>query len=106
MATHRSDREDVRYDGPLRNRRDVWTVATRPYSGTHFATFPEELIAPCILAGCPVGGIVLDPFNGAGTTGLAAMKRGRDYLGCELNAEYVRITLERFDKAGLLQDSI
>jgi DNA modification methylase len=106
MATHRSDREDVRYDGPLRNRRDVWTVATRPYSGTHFATFPEELIAPCILAGCPVGGIVLDPFNGAGTTGLAAMKRGRDYLGCELNADYVRITLERFDKAGLLQDSI
>lgn len=60
-----------------RNKRDVWTVTTKPFKGAHFATFPPELITPCILAGSPVGGTVLDPFFGAGTTGLVAQRHGR-----------------------------
>lgn len=72
-----------------RNKRDVWTVATQPFSGAHFATFPPDLIRPCIRAGCPVGGIVLDPFMGSGTTAVVALEEGRDYLGIELNGEYI-----------------
>ena len=75
------------YDG-MRNRRSVWTVATRPYKGAHFATFPPALIEPCILAGSRPGDIVLDPFMGSGTTAEVAIKYGRQYLGCELNEEY------------------
>jgi len=71
-----------------RNKRSVWTVATRPYKGAHFATFPPDLIEPCILAGAPAGGIVLDPFMGSGTTAAVAIANGRDYLGCELNPAY------------------
>jgi len=71
-----------------RNRRSVWTVTTKPYSGAHFATFPPDLIEPCILAGAPVGGVVLDPFMGSGTTAAVAIKHGRNYLGCELNPAY------------------
>jgi len=71
-----------------RNKRSVWTVATRPYKGAHFATFPPDLITPCILAGAPAGGIVLDPFMGSGTTAAVAIANGRDYLGCELNPAY------------------
>ena len=71
-----------------RNRRSVWTVATRPYKGAHFATFPPALIEPCILAGCRSGGIVLDPFMGSGTTAEVALRLGRGYLGCELNEGY------------------
>jgi DNA modification methylase len=78
-----------------RNRRSVWTVATRPFSGAHFATFPPDLIEPCILAGCPKGGTVLDPFFGAGTTGLVAQRHGRNAIGIELNPEYVRIAKRR-----------
>jgi DNA modification methylase len=78
-----------------RNKRTVWTVPTRPFNGAHFATFPEELIEPCILAGCPVGGTVLDPFFGAGTTGLVALKLDRKYIGIELNPEYVKLAEER-----------
>lgn len=72
-----------------RNKRDVWTVATQPFSGEHFATFPRELIRPCIRAGCPVGGVVLDPFMGSGTTAVVALEEGRDYLGIELNCDYI-----------------
>ncbi len=79
----------------VRNRRSVWTVATRPYRGAHFATFPPKLIEPCVLAGCPVGGTVLDPFNGAGTTGLVSLGLGRRYLGIELNPEYIDLTKQR-----------
>ncbi len=78
-----------------RNRRSVWTVATRPYKGAHFATFPETLIEPCILAGAPLGGIVLDPFMGSGTTAAVAKKHGRQYLGCELNPDYGVLQQER-----------
>ncbi len=67
----------------MRNKRSVWEVATKPFSGAHFATFPPDLIEPCILAGCPVGGTVLDPFFGAGTTGLVADRLGRDCIGIE-----------------------
>jgi site-specific DNA-methyltransferase (adenine-specific) len=71
-----------------RNRRSVWTVTTKPFKGAHFATFPPDLIEPCILAGCPVGGVVLDPFGGSGTTAGVALKNGRKAVLCELNPQY------------------
>lgn len=78
-----------------RNRRTVWTVPTHPYSGAHFATFPPKLIEPCILAGCPRGGTVLDPFAGAGTTGLVALRNSRNFIGIELNPEYIALARRR-----------
>lgn len=81
-----------------RNRRSVWTVATHPYPDAHFATFPESLIEPCIRAGCPEGGTVIDPFMGAGTTGLVSKKLGRHYIGVELNAEYREMAMKRIEK--------
>lgn len=80
---------------PFRNRRSVWTVPTRAFKGAHFATFPEQLIEPCILAGSPAGGVVLDPFMGAGTTAVVAERLGRKWLGCELNPEYAAIAMNR-----------
>ncbi len=74
--------------GGMRNKRSVWTVATRPYKGAHFAAFPPALIEPCILAGSRVGDVVFDPFMGSGTTAAVAVKHGRKYLGCELNEDY------------------
>ena len=74
-----------------RNKRSVWTVRVRPYKKAHFATYPPELIEPCVLAGCPQGGTVLDPFNGAGTTGMVAMKYGRHYIGIDINPEYIQL---------------
>lgn len=91
---HRADREDVQYVG-TRNKRSVWTVATVPYSGAHFATFPPALIEPCIQAGCPQGGTVLDPFGGAGTTGLVADRLQRDAILIELNPSYAALATER-----------
>lgn len=81
------------------NRRSVWTVTTKPYKGAHFATFPQDLIEPCILAGAPKGGIVLDPFMGSGTTAQVALQNGRQYLGCELNPEYKSLQDERINNA-------
>lgn len=78
-----------------RNKRDVWDVCVRPNHDAHFATFPEELIRPCILAGSRKGGIVLDPFFGSGTTGRVARQYGRNYIGIELNPEYVEIANRR-----------
>jgi DNA modification methylase len=168
MPTHRPDRDDTQYDGPTRNRRSVWTVATKPYSGAHFATFPTDLIDPCVKAGTSQHGacsscgapwereterersydhtttaegkskvgpyakqtgdgegthdirhgvysrvtttgwkascgcnaevvpcVVLDPFGGAGTTGLVADRLGRDAILCELNPEYAKMAGER-----------
>jgi DNA modification methylase len=80
-----------------RNRRSVWTVATRPYKGAHFATFPKDLIRPCILAGCPAGGTVLDPFGGSGTTAQVAIEEGREAILCELNADYIALAHRRMN---------
>ncbi|UJR81462.1 DNA-methyltransferase [Sandaracinus amylolyticus] len=77
------------------NRRSVWTIATRPYEGAHFATFPPDLVEPCVLAGCPREGLVLDPFAGSGTTLQVALERGRRALGIELNPEYARLIEQR-----------
>ncbi len=74
-----------------RNKRSVWTVTTKPYAGAHFAVFPSDLIEPCIMAGAPVGGIVLDPFMGSGTTAQVAQNLGRQYIGCELNPAYMEL---------------
>lgn len=81
----------------LRNKRDVWTVSTTGFQGGHFATFPETLIKPCILAGCPKGGIVLDPFIGSGTTAKVAQQYGRNFIGIELNPEYVAMANKRLE---------
>lgn len=86
----------------VRNKRDVWNVGVKPCKEAHFATFPPELIKPCILAGCRRGGVVLDPFMGSGTTALVAKGLGRDYVGIELNPEYKAIAERRlFDKFGM-----
>lgn len=82
-------------NGEYANKRSVWTVTTKPFSEAHFATFPEDLIVPCIKAGCPEKGIVLDPFMGAGTTGLVARKLTRNFIGFELNPEYIKIAENR-----------
>ena len=78
-----------------RNRRSVWTVTTKPYKGAHFATFPPELIEPCVLAGSRPGDIVLDPFGGSGTTAGVALKHGRKAVLCELNPEYAALVPDR-----------
>jgi len=80
-----------------RNKRSVWTVNTQSYKKAHFATFPEKLIVPCIKAGCPDGGVVYDPFMGAGTTALVAHKLNRKFIGSELNPEYVKIAERRLE---------
>ncbi len=78
-----------------RNKRTVWEIATQPYAEAHFATYPEALVKPCILAGCPEGGVVLDPFFGSGTTGVVAKRAGRSYIGIELNPTYAALALKR-----------
>ncbi len=78
-----------------RNRRSVWTVTIKPYKGAHFATFPPDLIEPCVLAGSASGDTVLDPFNGAGTTGVVAIQHGRRYIGIELNPDYLEMARKR-----------
>ena len=83
------------------NKRSVWTVTTKPYAGAHFAVFPSDLIEPCILAGAQVGGIVLDPFMGSGTTAQVAQNLGRQYLGCELNPEYEALQQSRLSQLSL-----
>lgn len=81
----------------VRNKRDVWTIPVQPTKEAHFATFPEALVEPCILAGSRAGGVVLDPFFGSGTTGRVAVKHGRGYIGIELNPEYIEIAKRRLD---------
>jgi site-specific DNA-methyltransferase (cytosine-N4-specific) len=76
-----------------RNPGDVWTIPTQPFSEAHFATMPPKLAQTCILAGCKPGGTVLDPFSGSGTTGLAAQRTGRKYIGIDLNPEYLALSL-------------
>jgi DNA modification methylase len=79
--------EDGAHSG--RNKRTVWTIATRPYAGAHFATFPEALVEPCIKAGSRPGDVILDPFNGSGTTGRVALRHGRSYVGIDISREYL-----------------
>ena len=87
----------------VRNKRDVWSINVKPNKEAHFATYPPELVSNCILAGCPEGGVVLDPFIGSGTTGILANKLGRHYVGIELNPEYVKMAERRigFEKTQL-----
>lgn len=77
------------------NKRTVWSISVRPFAGAHFATFPHALVEPCILAGCPVDGMVLDPFTGSGTTGMVAVQHGRSFVGIELNPQYAAMALRR-----------
>lgn len=84
-----------------RNRRSVWTIATAPYPGAHFATFPPDLVRPCIMAGCPDGGTVLDPFTGSGTVAEVARANGCKFVGAELNAEYIELAKKRLQQRGL-----
>ena len=80
-----------------KNKRSVWSVTNKPYKGAHFATFPPDLIEPCILAGSSEGDIILDPFMGSGTTAMVAKKLSRSYIGCELNKEYASLQTDRID---------
>ena len=83
-----------------RNKRSVWTVTTKPFKGSHFATFPMDLIEPCVLAGCPENGTVLDPFGGSGTTGIVANSHNRKAVLIELNTEYIEIARKRIEEQG------
>jgi len=85
LGTHRAERADSEYDLFTRNKRSVWQVSTKPYKGAHFATYPVDLIEPCVLSGSRVRDVILDPFMGSGTTAEAAQKHGRRWIGCELN---------------------
>jgi len=92
---HRTKSGNLYVPKPYRNRRDVWTIGTGNFKGAHFAVFPEKLVEPCILAGCPKGGTVLDPFAGSGTTGVVSKRLGRNFLGIELNPEYCQMAAKR-----------
>lgn len=95
-----TDKMGTRFVNPDgRNKRSVWHVATKPYSEAHFATYPPELITPCILAGSKPGDLILDPFSGSGTTGAVALQLGRNYVGCELNPDYAALSEKRITDA-------
>lgn len=94
---HATKSGNVSKEYAMANRRSVWTVTTKPFKGAHFATFPFDLIEPCILAGCPEGGTVLDPFGGSGTTALAAQTWGRKFILCELNPIYAQMAKNRIE---------
>ena len=95
VGTMRNDIGRVFEDDGTRNKRSVWPVNVQPFTGAHFATFPPDLIMPCILAGCPENGTVLDPFGGAGTTGLVAHWHNRNAILCELNPAYAQLAKDR-----------
>lgn len=94
-SVERNSHGNQKNESGLRNKRDVWSVSTAGYKGAHFAVFPEKLIEPCILAGAPIGGIVLDPFMGSGTTAVTCLKNDRHYIGIEINAQYCDIAERR-----------
>lgn len=83
-----------------RNKRDVWSISTGGFKGAHFAVFPERLVEPCVLAGCPEGGTVLDPFAGSGTTGVVAKRLRRNFVGVEINPDYYRMAIDRISTNG------
>lgn len=86
---------DIEYS--RRNKRDVWMIPTQAVKYAHFATFPEKLVEPCVLAGSPKGGVVLDPFCGSGTTGIVCVRNERDFIGIELNPEYAEMSVRRIE---------
>lgn len=88
-----------------RNKRSVWSVSTKPFKEAHFATFPEKLIEPLLECGCPENGVVLDPFFGAGTTGLVARKQNKGFIGIELNKNYIDIANKRLSQTNLIPNS-
>ena len=90
---------------PKRNKRDVWTVSTKPFKGAHFATFPDTLITPCVLAGSKEGGVVLDVFCGSGTTMMVANRYGRNGIGIELNDAYEQLIKDRIGEYNRLKAS-
>jgi len=92
---HEAIKETTMSGEEKKNKRSVWTVNTKGYKGAHFAVYPKQLVLPCILAGCPQDGTVLDPFNGSGTTGVVALQNNRRYIGLELNPEYVKLAEAR-----------
>lgn len=94
--------EGIKEYSGKRNKRDVWTVTTKPFKGAHFAVYPPDLIEPCILAGCPEGGTVLDPFCGSGTTLMVAEKFGRNGIGIEINENYKDIIYSRISQVGIV----
>jgi len=94
---YKSNGEPITSDGK-RNKRDVWVVSVKPYKEAHFATYPPDLILPCVLAGCPKNGIIFDPFMGAGTTAVVACRNNRNFIGIELNPEYIKIANDRIKK--------
>jgi DNA modification methylase len=94
LAMGRNGKTGYSEDGK-RNKRSVWTVTTKPFRGAHFATFPKDLITPCVLAGCPINGTVFDPFTGSGTTAVVALNNNRNFIGTELNPEYVKLAERR-----------
>jgi DNA modification methylase len=102
MNKDRNDNDFAKRNGDVvyedRNKRSVWTITTKPFNEAHFATFPEDLIRDCIKAGCPEGGIILDPFMGAFTTALMARKLYRNYIGFEINPEYIAIGEKRLNQ--------
>jgi DNA modification methylase len=99
LALARNGKTGYDLESGTRNRRSVWTVTTKPYSGAHFAVMPSDLVEPCIKAGCPEGGTVLDPFAGSGTTLAVAAELGRSGIGCELNPEYIALAERRIKDA-------
>ena len=94
-AATRESHGNAKNESGTRNMHDVWNVATAQFKGAHYATFPPKLIEPCILAGCPIGGTVLDPFAGSGTTGAVAKTLRRDFVGIEINPQYRKMAVER-----------
>jgi DNA modification methylase len=89
-----------------RNRRSVWTVATKPFRGAHFAVMPEPLVEPCVLAGSAEGDLVLDPFAGSGTVGVVALRHGRNFVGVELNADYAKVAQDRIYDAAPMMNTV
>jgi DNA modification methylase len=103
-GTHRPNREESNYSLLTRNKRTVWTIPTMPCAGAHFATMPEALVEPCILAGCPIGGLVFDPFIGSGTVGAVAERLGRRWVGTDLS--YQDLAQERTAQRGIQFEAV
>ena len=106
IGTLRNDEGQMFVDDGKRNKRSVWTVCVNGFKEAHFATFPQALIEPCILAGAPFDGLVLDPFTGSGTTAVTALQNGRNFIGVELNPKYVTMAEKRIKKQGHYQERI